>query len=148
MPNVEIIRGLNLPGTPRATSTCRGTPLLYIFLALFLYIPLLVSDTLYLFRKSAVQCVGNNKFSYDDTMKIVAKTFCQMYKAQHMKLYQATCLTTEKSGSKRRQKKQIFLSHKPEVSICTRPSCNTMGTGSTFLAKKVDKACNFLLIYM
>jgi hypothetical protein len=24
-----MIRGLNLPGTPRATSACRGTPLLY-----------------------------------------------------------------------------------------------------------------------
>jgi len=29
MPNFEMIRGLNLPGTPRATSACRGTPLLY-----------------------------------------------------------------------------------------------------------------------
>ena len=28
VPNVEMIRGLNLPGTPRATSVCRGTPLL------------------------------------------------------------------------------------------------------------------------
>ena len=28
VPNVEMIRGLNLPGTPRATSACRGTPLL------------------------------------------------------------------------------------------------------------------------
>jgi hypothetical protein len=27
---VEKIRGLNLPGTPRATSACRGVPLLYI----------------------------------------------------------------------------------------------------------------------
>ena len=30
-PNVEMIRGLNLPGTPRATSACRGIPLLYFF---------------------------------------------------------------------------------------------------------------------
>jgi hypothetical protein len=30
VPNVEMIRGLNLPGTPRATSACRGTPLLYL----------------------------------------------------------------------------------------------------------------------
>jgi hypothetical protein len=29
VPNVEMIRGLNLPGTPRATSACRGTPLLF-----------------------------------------------------------------------------------------------------------------------
>ena len=29
MPNVEMIWGINLPGTPRATSACRGTPLLY-----------------------------------------------------------------------------------------------------------------------
>ena len=29
MPNVEKIRGLNLPGTPRATSACRGMPLLF-----------------------------------------------------------------------------------------------------------------------
>ena len=27
----QEIRGLNLPGTPRATSACRGTPLLYFF---------------------------------------------------------------------------------------------------------------------
>jgi hypothetical protein len=27
VPNVEMIRGLNLPGTPRATPACRGTPL-------------------------------------------------------------------------------------------------------------------------
>jgi hypothetical protein len=31
VPNVEMIRGLNLPGTPTATSACRGTPLLYSF---------------------------------------------------------------------------------------------------------------------
>ena len=30
VPNVEMIRGLNLPGTPRATSACRGTPLLFL----------------------------------------------------------------------------------------------------------------------
>ena len=29
VPNVEKIPGLNLPGTPRATSACRGIPLLY-----------------------------------------------------------------------------------------------------------------------
>ena len=29
--NVEIIRGLNLPGTPRATSACRGIPLFFCF---------------------------------------------------------------------------------------------------------------------
>jgi hypothetical protein len=29
VPNVEMIWGLNLPGTPRATSACRGTSLLY-----------------------------------------------------------------------------------------------------------------------
>ena len=29
VPNVEMILGLNLPGTPRATSACRGTPLPY-----------------------------------------------------------------------------------------------------------------------
>ena len=29
--NVKKIRGLNLPGTPWATSACRGRPLLYIF---------------------------------------------------------------------------------------------------------------------
>jgi len=28
--NVKKIRGLNLPGTPWATSTCRGRPLLYL----------------------------------------------------------------------------------------------------------------------
>ena len=31
VPNVEMIRSLNLPGTPRATSACRGTPLLYFY---------------------------------------------------------------------------------------------------------------------
>jgi len=31
VPKVEKIRGLNLPGTPRATSVCRGIPLLYFF---------------------------------------------------------------------------------------------------------------------
>jgi len=29
--NVKKIRSLNLPGTPWATSACRGTPLLYVF---------------------------------------------------------------------------------------------------------------------
>jgi hypothetical protein len=29
VPKVEKIRGLNLPGTPRATSACRGILLLY-----------------------------------------------------------------------------------------------------------------------
>jgi hypothetical protein len=29
VPKVEMIRGLNLPGTPRATSVCRGTPLTF-----------------------------------------------------------------------------------------------------------------------
>ena len=29
VPKVEKIRGLNLPGTPRATSVCRGIPLLF-----------------------------------------------------------------------------------------------------------------------
>ena len=29
VPKVEKIRGLTLPGTPRATSACRGIPLLY-----------------------------------------------------------------------------------------------------------------------
>ena len=32
VPKVEKIRGLNLPGTPRATSACRGIPLLFIIL--------------------------------------------------------------------------------------------------------------------
>ena len=32
VPKVEKIRGLNLPGTPRATSACRGIPLLLLFL--------------------------------------------------------------------------------------------------------------------
>jgi len=32
VPNVEMIRGLNLPGTPRATSARRGTTLLYFTL--------------------------------------------------------------------------------------------------------------------
>jgi hypothetical protein len=30
VPNVEMIRGLNLPWTPRATSACRGIPLLLL----------------------------------------------------------------------------------------------------------------------
>ena len=30
VPKVEKIRGLNLTGTPRATSACHGIPLLYI----------------------------------------------------------------------------------------------------------------------
>jgi hypothetical protein len=30
VPKVEKIRGLNLPGTPRATSACRGRPLLFM----------------------------------------------------------------------------------------------------------------------
>ena len=29
VPKVVMIRGLNLPGTPRASSACRGAPLLY-----------------------------------------------------------------------------------------------------------------------
>ena len=33
MPNVETIWGFNLPGTSRATSACRGTPLLYYIFA-------------------------------------------------------------------------------------------------------------------
>jgi hypothetical protein len=33
VPNVEMIRGLNLRGTPRVTSACRGTPLLLLILA-------------------------------------------------------------------------------------------------------------------
>jgi hypothetical protein len=32
VPKVEKIRGLNLPGNPRATSACRGTPLFYLHL--------------------------------------------------------------------------------------------------------------------
>ena len=32
MPKVKKIRGLNLPGTPRATSACRGIPLLYFYI--------------------------------------------------------------------------------------------------------------------
>ena len=32
VPKVKKIRGLNLPGTPRATSACRGIPLLYFSL--------------------------------------------------------------------------------------------------------------------
>jgi len=32
VPNVEMIRGLNLPGTPWATSACRGTRLLYFYI--------------------------------------------------------------------------------------------------------------------
>ena len=32
VPKLEIIRGLNLPGTPKATSACRGTPLLFNFI--------------------------------------------------------------------------------------------------------------------
>jgi len=31
VPNVKVIRGLNLPGTPRATLACHGTPLLYFY---------------------------------------------------------------------------------------------------------------------
>jgi hypothetical protein len=33
VPNVEMIRGLKLPGTPRATSACRGTPLILLRVA-------------------------------------------------------------------------------------------------------------------
>ena len=32
VPKVEKIRDLNLPGTPRATSACRGVPLLYLLI--------------------------------------------------------------------------------------------------------------------
>jgi hypothetical protein len=32
VPKVEKIRGLNLPGTPKTTSTCRGRPLLFTLL--------------------------------------------------------------------------------------------------------------------
>jgi hypothetical protein len=35
VPNVEMIWGLNLPGTPRATSTCRDTPLRYFLSAIY-----------------------------------------------------------------------------------------------------------------
>ena len=34
MPNVEMIRGLNLPGTPRTTSACRGTPVNLLMMVL------------------------------------------------------------------------------------------------------------------
>jgi len=55
VPKVEKIRGLNLPGTPRATSACRGTPLLYILfiiiiggmLVLFMYITRLASNKIF-----------------------------------------------------------------------------------------------------
>jgi len=82
-------------------------------------------------------------------MKIVARRFYQMHKEQHMKMYETMCWTMEKSGSNPRQTKQILSFHKPEMSLYTRPAFNnTMGTGSTFLARKVDKACNFLRIYV
>jgi len=42
-------------------------------------------------------------------MKIVARTFYQMYKAQRMKQYEAMCWTKEKSGSNTRKTKQIFF---------------------------------------
>jgi hypothetical protein len=35
VPNVEMIWGLNLPGTPRTTSACRGTPFLYFLSAIY-----------------------------------------------------------------------------------------------------------------
>ena len=38
VPNVEMIRDINLPGTPRATSACRGTPLPLLLLLLLYYI--------------------------------------------------------------------------------------------------------------
>jgi len=81
-------------------------------------------------------------------MKLVARTFYQIHKTQYMKLHEAMCWTMEKSGSNPRQTKQILSSHKPEMSLSTRPACNTIDTGSTFLTRKADKACNFLLTYM
>jgi len=36
VPKVKKIRGLNLPGTPRATSACHGKPLLYFLLTYLL----------------------------------------------------------------------------------------------------------------
>ena len=41
VPNVEMILDLNLPGTPRATLACRGTPLLYFILPTILIYRLL-----------------------------------------------------------------------------------------------------------
>ena len=39
VPNVAMIWGLNLPWTPRATSSCRGTPFLYFkFIYIYIYI--------------------------------------------------------------------------------------------------------------
>ena len=50
VPNIEMIRGLNLPGTPRATSACRRTPLLFSldvqFSALDIYFGLLTNPLL------------------------------------------------------------------------------------------------------
>jgi len=36
--NVEMIRGLNLPGTPRATLACRRTPLLLLYIYIYIYL--------------------------------------------------------------------------------------------------------------
>jgi hypothetical protein len=45
VPEVEKIRGLNLPGTPWAASACRGIPFLFYFLLLLLLLSnLLLSD--------------------------------------------------------------------------------------------------------
>jgi len=60
VPNVEMIRGLNLPGTPRATSACRGTPLLYFTLLDMMrlskaHVPKFLV-TSYFFRRLAWEC--------------------------------------------------------------------------------------------
>jgi hypothetical protein len=45
VPNVEVIGGLNLPGTPRATSACRGTPLLFTFSDTYMFFPMTVLES-------------------------------------------------------------------------------------------------------
>jgi hypothetical protein len=50
VPKVEKIRDLNLPGTPRATSACRGTPLLYFYIIKLQDTKLLSAKTGYMDR--------------------------------------------------------------------------------------------------
>ena len=66
VPKVEKIQGLNLPGTPRATSACRGIPIFFTLLCSILMVKFVTSPGLrhsILGRKfkSMVSCICNCK---------------------------------------------------------------------------------------
>ena len=59
VPNVEMIRALNLSGTPRATSACRGTPLLHILVYMHL-LAQTISNEQYKYIIYLYEFVGTN----------------------------------------------------------------------------------------